>query len=198
MLTEKENKIKERLIEVGDFVTNGTALYKIFEKELPFTLYKNDGLFNLDYTVAGMVFDEAISDDTTDLFVKWILNGDRKSYVKLKNWFIDYAKQEADFIVPKKDDKHYIYIVQMIDDVNNYYKIGRSSNAKGRIGVHDTSSPHPIKTIFIGKVKNAIIIEARLHRMFKDKNVRKEWFKLDDKDIEKALELIKKGDKKSG
>lgn len=192
MLTQKEKEIKERLVEIADLITNGLVLYKIFEKELPFTLHKNDNIFEIDYTIAGMVLGEAISDNTTDLFMKWILNGDRKSYVELKKWFIKYAKQEADFITTKKDDRHYIYIVQMMDE-NKYYKIGRTSNIKGRINVHKTSNPYPIETIFKGQVKNAIVVEGRLQRMFKDKNVKKEWYNLNKEDIKKAITIIKNG-----
>lgn len=190
MLTKEENKIRERLIEIGDLITNGEILYNIFKKELLFTLNEKDSILKLDYTIAGMVLGEAISDNSTDLFVKWILRGDRKSFVKLKNWFIKYTKQEADLIIPKKDDRHYIYIVQMMDE-NKYCKIGRTSNIKGRINVHKTSNPYKIKTIFKGQVKNAIMTEGRLQKVFENKNVKKEWYNLDKKDIKKAITIIK-------
>jgi len=188
MLTKEENKIKERLIEISELSTNNNLLYNIFKKELPFTLNEKDDIFLDKYTIAGMIFEETINDNVTDLFIEWILKGDRKSYVKLKEWFINYIKEETDNIIPKKDNRHYIYIIK----VNKYYKIGRTSNIKGRIGVHKTSNPYKVKTIFKGQVKNAIVMEARLHRMFKDKNVNREWFELNENDIKEALKLIKK------
>jgi len=190
MLTEKEIKIKERLIEIGELNTTNNILYNLFKKELLFTLNEKDDVLLNGYTIAGMIFDEAISDDTTDLFIEWILKGDRKSFIKLKNWFIAYIKKETDNITPKKDDRHYIYIVQMMDE-NKYCKIGRTSNIKGRINVHKTSNPYHIKTIFKGQVKNAITAEARLQTTFKDKNIKKEWYNLDEQDIKKAIKIVK-------
>ena len=84
----------------------------------------------------------------------------------------------------------YIYIAY-IDDSNSsrFYKIGLARNVDARIKQHQTSIPFDLKIAMSFYVSNMKQKEMELHVLFSSKNVRGEWYLLDNDD----LEIIKKG-----
>ena len=85
-----------------------------------------------------------------------------------------------------------IYVFKL----NGCYKIGSSKNIKERIKHFECSLPGKMETIFIANVKDYLSVEKFLHRKFKDKRVRREWFNLSEADIEfiKAMDYKEKDD----
>lgn len=78
----------------------------------------------------------------------------------------------------------FIYIIKS----RKYYKIGRSKKLQNRIKTYQTENPYRIKMIYQQEVKDTIRAERALLKVFADKKHkhRKEWFFLDDSDIERA------------
>ena len=68
----------------------------------------------------------------------------------------------------------------MIDNRNNYYKIGKSIKPKSREKTLQSEVPSiQLIDVFKGYGK----LEKKLHSRFKDKRVRGEWFSLSTNDI---------------
>lgn len=76
--------------------------------------------------------------------------------------------------------KHYVYFIQCCDKKSKAIKIGVAKNVSKRLDVLQIGCPYKLKVLdiyeFDSKAK-AYAIENRLHRFFKRKNIRGEWFK---------------------
>ncbi len=68
-------------------------------------------------------------------------------------------------------------------------KIGRSKNPINRLANLKLCVKNP-KFLLKIFVTNHIVAEKRLHNFFKNKNVYREWFKIDSKDIEIAKKFL--------
>lgn len=75
-----------------------------------------------------------------------------------------------------KERKYKTYIMK--DESTGFYKIGRSVNPKYREKTLQSEKP-TIRMIYFGKID----IEKSLHKRFKDKRIRGEWFDLQETDI---------------
>ena len=73
----------------------------------------------------------------------------------------------------------YIYVIKS----GKYHKIGRTLNFKHRIKKYITENPNKVKIILCKKVNDYIGVENRLHSELKNKNYNREWFKLENEDI---------------
>jgi len=73
---------------------------------------------------------------------------------------------------------------------DKYHKIGVSFDAWQRIKVLQQHIPHDLELIYHNEVKDAYKLEAQLHRKFKSKRKRGEWFELDKKDINIVINII--------
>ena len=91
-----------------------------------------------------------------------------------------------------KKEKGYIYIIKL----GEYYKIGKSKNFRKRMGEYTQLYATP-EIIIVEWVRDYHNFEKRLHRRFKKKNVRGEWFKLSRLEVlfAKILIKLKKGRK---
>lgn len=92
-------------------------------------------------------------------------------------------------IIKKKKIKvieGYLYIIKS----GEYYKIGKALKPKQRIKTYITENPNKITVILCEKVKDYTKTEKELHSKFKDKNHNREWFNLDDKDINLIKDYI--------
>lgn len=77
-----------------------------------------------------------------------------------------------------KNIETYIYIIS--DLQNKIHKIGQSKNPKKRLQSIKTSNPY----VQLHQAwKGVFAEEAELHQAFKNKNIKGEWFALDDNDI---------------
>ena len=84
----------------------------------------------------------------------------------------------------EKPNKGYVYIIR----INQYYKIGQTTNPEKRFGEY-TKLMHEPETICCVYCDNYIKIEKELHKMFSDKNTNGEWFILSDKELYKKNEI---------
>ena len=78
-----------------------------------------------------------------------------------------------------KGDK--IYIVWHEGD---FYKIGICKNAKSRMGMLNSNTPYNAEMIYLRKVESPIDVEYAIKEMFVEKNVKGEWYKFSEDDIE--------------
>lgn len=70
----------------------------------------------------------------------------------------------------------------------SYYKIGQSINPYRRLKNIDTHSPSKPKIILL--IPDPLFVKEKiLHRMFSKKRARKEWFRLNQKDIKEIKYL---------
>lgn len=64
-----------------------------------------------------------------------------------------------------------------------FYKIGRAVRAMGRMRLFACGCPFPLTMAVKTSVRHPLDVEYWLHRQFKDKRKRGEWFLLDDADL---------------
>jgi hypothetical protein len=69
-------------------------------------------------------------------------------------------------------------------------RIGHTTNLNRRIGIMKTSMPMEYEVIHTIEHHNYKLIEKELHNRFREKRVLREWYALDDLDIQR----IKRGD----
>ncbi len=80
-----------------------------------------------------------------------------------------------------------IYIV----NIGKWYKIGIATNFTIRLAGLQNGSPYRIDVIHTQKVRNADIVEKKLHALFEEKRGLGEWFKLSNNDLKQIIEYIK-------
>ena len=81
----------------------------------------------------------------------------------------------------KKDEKKWlIYIIK----ASWKYKIWKTKKLKNRVWKYITENPGEIEIIHNFKALDYHGKERELHERFKDKNINREWFELDEKDLE--------------
>lgn len=81
-----------------------------------------------------------------------------------------------------------IYIIKC----EQYYKIGISYDAYKRLKSLETSNPFPLTLLYHLEVKDASKLEAQIHSRFKKKNVKGEWFELNNLELKFIIKWIKK------
>jgi len=91
----------------------------------------------------------------------------------------------------KREEEGHIYVVQI--ENFNYYKIGWSLHLFERLSKAQTFLPFEIKPIFGVKVKNVRKKEAQLHKLFKEKRIRGEWFQLSFEDLALIKHKLQEG-----
>lgn len=75
----------------------------------------------------------------------------------------------------------------------NFYKIGISGNPFQRLTNLQRENPFSIKLVIYKKFKNASEVERLLHRLFRNKNTKREWFNLQKRDIKTLVKIFEKG-----
>ncbi len=79
-----------------------------------------------------------------------------------------------------------VYIIRC----DKYFKIGVTNQSIiSRLTALQTGNPYPLELVFSVSVKNIEDVEKRLHEKFKHKNIRGEWFELDQEDF-RDIELF--------
>lgn len=84
----------------------------------------------------------------------------------------------------------YVYFIYIPDTYKtyNYFKIGRTKHLDKRLSALQTGNPFQLviyKHIYSKEYKN---IETELHRMYKDKKIKNEWFKLTIAEIDDIVD----------
>jgi hypothetical protein len=67
---------------------------------------------------------------------------------------------------------------------NELYKIGVTSQPmKKRLSDLQTGNPEPLEVVFTRKCSNYLDMEVYFHKLFADKRIRGEWFRLTNEDL---------------
>ena len=110
---------------------------------------------------------------------------------KRDDWSRDLTarKESRAVVVPQVVDEYekqgFIYIIFFDDSAGDrFFKIGLSNNFISRVSSHQTSLPFEMKIACGYFVGNMRLEERELHSIFADKNIRGEWFNLNQDDLE--------------
>jgi len=81
-----------------------------------------------------------------------------------------------------------IYIIKC----QKYYKIGKSYDAYQRMKNIELSSPFKLEMVYHAEVNDAHKLEKKIHRKFRNKRVKGEWFELNKDEVKAVIKWIKK------
>lgn len=81
----------------------------------------------------------------------------------------------------------YVYIIRMGD--TEFYKIGYSNNPDSRLITLQNANPYTLEFVLKKRTVYAKKLETLLHQTYKDKQVKNEWFKFTEKEIEEIQNL---------
>lgn len=99
----------------------------------------------------------------------------------------EYYKMIFDNVNLDSIDKSTKHVYLMYNERNNYIKIGQSKNPKLREKTLQGEEPNlQLLAIWEAPVK----VEKELHRLYKDKNIRGEWFDLSFDDLQEIKEYM--------
>ncbi len=113
-------------------------------------------------------------------YVYWL----EKKVVELEHKLL-LAKKYIEENESRRDfTKWYIYIIQ---DHTGMTKIWMTKNIKNRVMNYKTENPYWINVIYTFEHEDYIEIERELHQKVQNKNIRWEWFNLDNDDIKEII-----------
>lgn len=79
----------------------------------------------------------------------------------------------------------YIYILK-----SQYgYKIGKTISVPNRVYIFTIKLPFEVSVVYTARVYQYNNVEKALHEMYKDKNIRGEWFNLTDGDVDEIKKV---------
>jgi hypothetical protein len=78
-------------------------------------------------------------------------------------------------------DNEWVYIAEAF--TQSVYKIGYAKNVSNRLSSLQTSSPHELRVFHKFQTANSREAENALHKIFKEKKVRGEWYRLTPVDL---------------
>lgn len=102
--------------------------------------------------------------------------------IKLSDGNIVVKPPKPEIFTSKEE---YVYIVKS----GIHYKIGRTGNIKERLSALKTTSPQSIELIHTIATHQSGKLEKELHEKFKLKQMNREWFALDETDLDWLLSL---------
>src|SRR5688572_21843324 len=79
----------------------------------------------------------------------------------------------------------YVYVLKC----GEFYKIGFSKKPYRRARKLRTASPYPIEVVYTLKTPHYKMVERTLHRHFDSKRIDREWFMVENEDLEYVLSL---------
>lgn len=82
----------------------------------------------------------------------------------------------------------YVYLFRSSDGL---YKIGYSTNLRSRLSSIRCASPYNVEMVCSIPSGKAMKLESELHSKFETKRVRREWFALDDKDVDYIVDIAR-------
>lgn len=86
-----------------------------------------------------------------------------------------------------------IYLIESVDNFQTIYKIGYTNNkTKNRIKQLQTGTDSDLKLICEFETEFGMKLESILHRYFKYKKIKNEWFSLDLDEVLKFKEICQK------
>ena len=110
-----------------------------------------------------------------------------KYYYLEKSYFFTKVQPYFSILLEMKEAAHkrgYVYFIK--DTTNGFVKVGRTNNIQQRFSAL-SSSNNGLKLVKIIKSNNAPVWEKELHEFYKGKKQYKEWFLLNEADIEKGI-----------
>jgi len=125
---------------------------------------------------------------------KFVLETSNEDIQKYNEW-LDNQRKKEELSCMRESKKQklkekvsgYIYVIES----TGLYKIGRTLNIQSRMKTYVTENPHPTKLIIDAQVNDYESVEKTLHKTFKNKRVRGEWFNLNKKDLIEIKEICK-------
>ena len=87
-----------------------------------------------------------------------------------------------------KKPSNNVYILKIKN--TNRYKIGVTCDIKNRIANIQNASPFNVEKYYSNKTKKASYIEKFLHDKFKEKQINREWFELNEVDLVYCIDKI--------
>jgi len=106
----------------------------------------------------------------------------------INQYYIEKNTPKIEVKKERKKELGYVYVIE----ANKVYKIGKTINIETRFNNFITDNPYKFNLITNIKVSDYIGVEKRLHKKFKDKLVRGEWFDLSKNDILKINNILEK------
>lgn len=86
-----------------------------------------------------------------------------------------------------------IYLIECVRDYDTVYKIGFTErNPNKRLDQLSTGNDGELKVVRQFSTVFDQIVERALHRFYSHKNINKEWFKLDLKDVQNFIPTCEK------
>ena len=89
----------------------------------------------------------------------------------------------------RDDNSGWVYLIHI--EGTTYYKIGFAKSIKNRLNQMQTGCPHKMKVVAKVHHSNARSYESLIHRIVRDRNIRGEWFDLDDNYLAQAKKWFK-------
>lgn len=132
---------------------------------------------------AGYSKKTAYSIGSENLTKDYIVAEVEKRISQLSEKPLAYAKSALqDLRYPKKRDRsETLYVIR---DTHGSCKIGITNDLERRLMVLRTANPYNPQVVFSLTGENVLMVERKLHGIFKTKHIDGEWFKLSDEDIE--------------
>lgn len=83
-----------------------------------------------------------------------------------------------------------IYLIKSYNEDQPLYKIGfTKGNTKKRLLQHSTGNPFDLELVYEFNTNFKMKVERILHRRYKSKHVRGEWFNLDTGEVNEFLDV---------
>ena len=81
------------------------------------------------------------------------------------------------------DNSEVVYLITY-DEIPRLYKIGTTTNLNKRLEILGCGCPFKIVLVHTIFIKDAVGLEHRLHKKFRNQRIKGEWFELTNNDIE--------------
>lgn len=202
-LFSKGSRVDLEVYDTEATLEKNDEIFKTFKSRLS---EKNINLFKDDLVIKYKIYNENIE-------VLGLLSENNKFYessnnlkIILQKYFIDhfdFVKENIANYSPEKfvdvnrdeiiksEDSCYVYLMKDLN--NSYHKIGISNNPTYREKTLQSEKPS-IELIASKKYpirKIAEAFEKSLHQTFSNKNIRGEWFKLDESEVRYIIESLR-------
>ena len=188
--TNVNNKLEGFVIKLQPLIKNRNELTNIFSNFISKKFNKNQkktiGVFNAFQSQQRTLFKKKGYLTFGDELKKEYGNKNASLLVKGNKipLFVPYANEEIliekkKILTEEKNKLNYVYI--MLNNLNGYYKIGRSIKPEHRERTLQSQEPD---VVLIDKWVASAEVEKNLHIKYKEKRIRGEWFELGENDIE--------------
>lgn len=178
--------IKENKIEVKNNYCGSLAIKKTKGIEYVYLVKRQCGKLNFKYL--GQYHNMITSGEFTKIQNKCSRISEKRNNVynyirelKMVENVIRYYEKESMLNLPG-----YIYILK----TKHGYKIGRTIDIKKRLSSYTTALLNQFECVFSCQVNDHVRIEKELHLRFKDKHISREWFNLNERDIEQVKSIL--------